>query len=119
MPFLLKNGTQSIALTVLHFGKEETVKVKINDKENHTYTVKDGMNTFDIPVAAVSKEEKVKVQASVGTKVYIDDYFVVKPVVYREFHLLHHSHTDIGYSHLQPEVVKIHNKNIDDALDND
>ncbi|MNQ05553.1 hypothetical protein D3C85_182910 [compost metagenome] len=116
-PFLLKNGTQSLTLTVLHFGKEETVKVKVNDKENHTYIVKDGMNTFDIPIAAVSKEEKVKVQATVGTKVYINDYFVVKPIVYREFHLLHHSHTDIGYSHVQPEVVKIHNKNIDDALE--
>jgi alpha-mannosidase len=117
MPFLLKNGTQSVALTVLHFGKNETVKVKVNDKENHTYTAKDGINSFDIPITAVSKEEKVKVQVSLGDKVFADDYYVVQPVVYREVHLLHHSHTDIGYSHLQPEVLKIHNKNIDDALE--
>ncbi|WP_281225282.1 glycoside hydrolase [Flavobacterium aquiphilum] len=117
MPFLLKDGTQSLALTVLHFGKEETVKVKINDKENHIYTVKNGMNSFDVPVAAVSKEEKVKVLATIGNKTYINDSYVVKPVIYRELHLIHHAHTDIGYSHLQPEVLKIHNKNIDDALE--
>jgi len=117
IPFLLKNGSQPLALTVLHFGKEETVKVKINDKENHIYTIKNGMNSFDVPITAVSKDEKVKVLATIGKKTYINDYFVVKPVVYREIHLLHHSHTDIGYSHLQPEVVKIHNKNIDDALE--
>ncbi|MBS7255766.1 glycoside hydrolase family 38 N-terminal domain-containing protein [Flavobacterium branchiicola] len=117
MPFLLKNGTQPLALTVLHFGKDQAVKVKINEKESYTYTAKDGINSFDIPVKAVTNEEKIKVEAWVGNKKFISDYFVVKPVVYREMHLLHHSHTDIGYSHLQPEIVKIHNKNIDDALE--
>lgn len=116
MPFLLKNGTQPIALTVLHFGKDQSVKVKINDKENYSYTAKDGINSFDIPVAAVNKEEKVKVRVIMGAKVFMDDYVTLKPVRYRELHLLHHSHTDIGYSDLQPEIVKIHNKNIVDAL---
>ncbi|MEG0850864.1 MAG: glycoside hydrolase, partial [Flavobacterium sp.] len=117
MPFLLKNGTQTLALSVLHFGKDETVNVKINAKENYTYTAKDGMNNFDIPIAAVTKDENIKVQVKLAGKTFIDDFFVVKPIVYREFHLLHHSHTDIGYSHLQPEIVKVHNKNIDDALE--
>ncbi|AOW10272.1 glycoside hydrolase family 38 N-terminal domain-containing protein [Flavobacterium gilvum] len=117
MPFLLKNGTQSIALTVLHFGKDENVKVKINDKENYSYNIKNGINYFDVPITAVAKEEKVKVQASIANKTYINDYFVVKPVVYRELHLIHHAHTDIGYSHIQPDVIKIHNKNIVDALE--
>ncbi|MCD0468689.1 glycoside hydrolase [Flavobacterium sp. JAS] len=116
MPFLLKNGTQPIVVTVLHFGKDEPVKVKINGKQEYSYIAKDGMNSFDVPIAAVNKEEKIKVEASVNNKIFVDDYFVVKPVVYRELHLLHHSHTDIGYSDLQPEILKIHNKNIDDAL---
>lgn len=116
VPFLLKNGKQSVVLTVLHFGKDETIKVKVNDKEDFSYIAKDGMNSFDVPITAVSKEEKVKVWATIGSKIFINDYFTVKPVVYRELHLLHHSHTDIGYSNLQPEVLKIHNKNIDDAL---
>lgn len=117
MPFLLKNGTQTLALSVLHFGKDETVNVKINEKENYTYTAKDGMNNFDIPIKAVTKDENIKVQVKLAGKTFIDDFFVIKPIVYREFHLLHHSHTDIGYSHLQPEIVKVHNKNIDDALE--
>ncbi len=33
-----------------------------------------------------------------------------------EFHIIHHSHNDIGYSHLQTEVAKIQTENIRSAL---
>ena len=33
-----------------------------------------------------------------------------------QFHIIHHSHNDIGYSHLQTEVERIQTKNIRDAL---
>ncbi len=32
------------------------------------------------------------------------------------FNIIHHSHNDIGYSHLQPEVEQIQNRNIRDAI---
>lgn len=35
----------------------------------------------------------------------------------RKIHLIHHSHNDIGYSHLQSEVERIQNNNIWKALD--
>ncbi|MFN5984528.1 MAG: hypothetical protein ACK479_13760 [Fluviicola sp.] len=38
---------------------------------------------------------------------------VVKPYT---FHIIHHSHNDIGYSHLQTEVEEIQNQNIYSAL---
>lgn len=38
----------------------------------------------------------------------------VKPYT---FHIIHHSHNDIGYSHLQAEVEEIQNHNIYSALD--
>ncbi|SMO71809.1 glycoside hydrolase family 38 N-terminal domain-containing protein [Solitalea koreensis] len=116
MPFLLKNGKQPIVITALHFGKDEPLKVKVNDKELYTFVVKEGVNNFDIPVAAVKKDDSVSVYALVQGKVLINSFVHLKPVVYRELNFIHHSHTDIGYSHLQPEVLKIHIKNIDDAL---
>ncbi len=55
MPFLLKNGKQPIELTALHFGENQTLQVKINNKESHSFVAKDGVNIFDIPVTACSK----------------------------------------------------------------
>ncbi|MFV8346998.1 glycoside hydrolase [Flavobacterium sp. ZB4P13] len=117
MPFLLKNGKQPIVLTALHFGKDEELKVKVNNKESYLFVMKDGVNNFDIPVNAVKKVDSVQFFASSGGKTLVNKFIRLKPVVYRELNFIHHSHTDIGYSHLQPEVLRIHLKNIDDALE--
>lgn len=115
VPFILKNGKQPVVLTALHFGKDEQLRVQVNHNENYSFIVKNGINRFDIPVNAVQKKDSVFIEASVG-KTVLNKYVQLKPVVHRVLHFIHHSHTDIGYSHLQPEVVKIHIKNIDDAL---
>lgn len=116
MPFLLKDGNQSIGLTVLHFGKTQPMEVVVNKKEKFSFVIKDGANTFDIPVKAVQQEDSVFIHIASGGKVLVSKFIGLKPVVYRVLHLIHHSHTDIGYSHLQPQVLKIHIKNVDDAL---
>lgn len=116
MPFLLKNGKQSLLLTALHFGKDEQLQIRVNNSQSYAFTVQHGMNSFDIPVDAVQKEDSVFVTAVVGGKTLVKQFFRVKPVVYREIYFIHHSHNDIGYSHLQPEVLRIQMKNIDDAL---
>ncbi|SHL99809.1 Glycosyl hydrolases family 38 N-terminal domain-containing protein [Chitinophaga jiangningensis] len=115
-PFLLKGGKQPIALTALHFGTPETLQVKVNNLQVATYNIKDGINRFDIPVTAVKQKDSVHIVVSNGKKVVADKFVTLLPVTYRELDLIHHSHTDIGYSHMQPEVLKIHLKNIDDAL---
>lgn len=115
-PFLLKNGQQPVTLTALHFGPARTYQVLVNNAK-HQFVVNDGLTYFDVPVAPVSTPDSVRISVLDGKKVLQDKYVQLKPVVPRELHLIHHSHTDIGYSHLQPEVLKIHLRNIDDALD--
>ncbi|MCU7548801.1 hypothetical protein OCK74_06710 [Chitinophagaceae bacterium LB-8] len=116
MPFILKNGKQPVVFTALHFGKDQQVRVQVNRKETFAFVLKNGVNSFDIPVNAVQKDDSVLIHVAANNVILVDKYIQLKPVTYRVLNFIHHSHTDIGYSHLQPEVLQIHIKNIDDAL---
>jgi len=115
-PFLLQNGKQPIALTALHFGTPQTIQISAGGKQVATYKIEDGVSHFDIPVDAVTHPDSIRIVVRDSKKILADKYVQLSPVTYREISLIHHSHTDIGYSHLQPDVLKIHLKNIDDAL---
>ncbi|MBK7434256.1 MAG: hypothetical protein IPI66_10365 [Chitinophagaceae bacterium] len=116
MPFLLKDGRQPIVLNALHFGKDQPISVTINNAETFSFILRNGINTFDVPVPAVQQTDSLSVTVRSRGRSPETRYVQLKPVRYRELHFLHHSHTDIGYSNLQPEVIAIHNRNIDDAL---
>ncbi|WP_205687077.1 glycoside hydrolase family 38 N-terminal domain-containing protein [Chitinophaga rhizosphaerae] len=115
-PFLLRNGKQPITLTALHFGMPRTFRV-VAGNATYSFVATDGLSTFDVPVTPVQRADSIRIKVLDGKKVITDKFVQLTPVIHRELHFIHHSHTDIGYSHLQPEVLKIHLKNIDDALD--
>jgi len=116
MPFILKDGRHSLMINALHFGKNENMLVKVNNKETHRFTITEGINSFDVPVKAVQKPDSILVQVFIAGKLFTTQKLLQQPVVQRSLYFIPHSHTDIGYSHMQPEVEQIHNKNIDDAL---
>ena len=116
MPFLLANGDQPLVLTALHFGKPQTIEVRAGSRPPVRFVAREGVNHFDVPLPAALHPDSVRVRITVGSKTLVNRYVHRQPVIHRELHFIHHSHTDIGYSHLQPEVEKIHNRNIDDAL---
>lgn len=114
-PFLLKNGKQPLSITVLHFGNKSTLHVSINNKENYSFPLTDGMNNFEAPFT-ITKNDSLHVLAQYDTTVLVNKNIPVTPIIQREIDLIHHSHTDIGYSALQTDVEKIHIKDIYDAL---
>lgn len=116
LPFLLKDGRQPLSVTVLHFGKKEILHALVNKKEAFSFQLDEGINNFEIPVTTVSKEDSVYVLVKYGDTILHDGYVQIAPVIKRIIYFIPHSHTDIGYSHLQSEVEKIHIRNICDAL---
>lgn len=113
-PFILKDGRRVINLTTLHFGKDQKITAKVNNQETYSFTMPDGVKSFEIPVHA--KENSVQLNVSSGKQELYKKTFGIEKVVPRTLYFIHHSHTDVGYSHLQAEVEKIHTKNIYDAL---
>jgi hypothetical protein len=49
-PFILKDGKRLITLTTLHFGPDQKITATIDGKDTHSFTIPDGIKTFDIPV---------------------------------------------------------------------
>jgi hypothetical protein len=62
--------------------------------------------------------DTLRFRAYVNGNTSIDSLIVfdLKPTKDLAFHLIHHSHNDIGYSHLQTDVAKIQTENIRSAL---
>lgn len=119
LPFILRGGgghAQPLELTVLHFGDTRKMKVEINKDIQKEFSVSNGFNVFYVPVSTVNKITNLLVKVKIDDIYSVDTSIIMKPVIYREIDLVHHAHTDIGYSHIQEDVIKIHNENIRRAL---
>ncbi len=119
LPFLLKtvNGEkQVLKFTVLHFGPDDTLAYSINDKRHPGLAVKNGFQVFEIPIDPVNGPVSLNIKADIGKDFHLERIVLMKPVKKMEIDLLHHSHTDIGYSHIQEEVIRIQDQNIREAL---
>lgn len=115
-PFILKDGKRVINLTTLHFGKQQKITAKINNKETFSFAMEDGIQSFEIPVSVSGKENSVLITVAADKKELYRKTLPIEAVIPRTLYFIHHSHTDVGYSHLQAEVAKIHTQNIYDAL---
>ncbi len=118
LPFLLRGAParQPLQCTVLHFGAPDTLRYRVDGGPEQRVPVRNGLQTFTIPVAAVAAPQTVVVEARIGRQLNVRRELPLRPVVRRDIYLVHHAHTDIGYSHYQEDVAAIHTQNIRDAL---
>lgn len=118
LPFVLRGGqnnTQPLRITILHFGLPATAVVSVG-KTKKQFDVRNGFNVFEMPVKTVSAKTNLDIHGVIANALSDDIKLVQKPIVYREIDLIHNAHTDIGYSHIQEDVIKIHNDNISAAI---
>ena len=108
--------TQPLQLTVMHFGGPSKLKVE-GPFHERTFEIRNGLQTIETPITLVRSPGRMSVRAWIDGRLLIDATIETKPVIHRDVYLVHHSHTDIGYSHLQAEVEKIQNNNIWKALE--
>ena len=120
LPFLLKtNNSKKIPLlfSVLHFGNPSNIVITINGITQEKHRIVNGINSFEIAVDTVSHKTDLLINAQIGTQLSVQKQLSIYPVTKRKIYFLHNAHTDIGYSHIQEEVAKIHTENIYDALE--
>ena len=65
-----------------------------------------GNQSLELRLPAVEQDRTLTLQVDVGGKTVLSRSVVQKPVPKLDVFLLPHSHVDIGYTALQPEVEK-------------
>jgi len=93
------------------------IAFSISGKEIQKDSVKKGNNLLLLTIPSVSSSKKITVSLK-GNKDLDGSYEVtVTPVKKWELYMVQHSHTDIGYTRPQSEILAEHMRYIDYALD--
>jgi hypothetical protein len=113
---ILKGGRRLLSPDVSHLGLAVPVTVEAAGQEVHRGELGPGHTRMAIAVPeGVTGSVHVKVAASGET--LLDETVALSPVAPRTFHLIPHSHVDIGYSDPQPEVERKQWRNLRDAVE--
>lgn len=118
-PVLFKEGGKSFQQLIASYRSDKIGKI-VFTKEGKELLKADlikGNNKFLLTIPAVSKESKITIAAKINdtpSKKYVVK--VVKPKQW-EIYFVQHSHTDIGYTRPQSEILAEHMRYIDYALD--
>lgn len=92
-------------------------KLRIHTRSGlYTATVRQGYNSLRLPAFPPEITGTDTIRCIIDDRYSLNLKVELKPVREFAFAIIHHSHNDIGYSHLQSEVAAIQTRNISDAI---
>jgi alpha-mannosidase len=118
-PAILKQGTERLQLVeaaIFYFGDSVVSSIYANGKLLKTAPLRFGYNAVNLGLHPVDKPTKVNLKVTAG-KFNIENTVMLNPVKKWKIDLVQHSHTDIGYTRSQTEILAEHLRYIDYALD--
>ena len=118
-PVLFKEGSKSFQQVVASYTAEKDGKIVItkDGKEQLNADLKKGKNRFLLTVPAVTKPKTVSFSAKIDDGAAQTYTLTLVPPKKWEIYFVQHSHTDIGYTRPQSEILAEHMRYIDYALD--
>lgn len=106
----------SISIDFIHVGKKANAKVSIGELEGEI-ELTTGFNKMELYLTKVDAEQEFTADIQIEGKAHQKKIFQLKPVKEWEIYLVQHTHTDIGYTRPQTEILPEHLRYIDNALD--
>ncbi|RDY61572.1 glycoside hydrolase family 38 C-terminal domain-containing protein [Flagellimonas nanhaiensis] len=105
----------TIRFNIIHLGPPTSVDIMV-DNDQKQFPLKPGLNELDFTIPRVQQPSTAVAKITRGNRVE-EKVIDLKPVKEWTVHLVQHSHTDIGYTRQQSEILAEHLRYIDDALD--
>lgn len=111
-----KENYQALRLDITHYDEPVNAVISIG-KQKINKTLSFGFNQFYLEVPLISVPKKENVQIQVGNQLIANEFFNLKPVSPKTIYLIHHSHVDIGYTHVQKEVEDLQCGHLENAIE--
>jgi len=118
-PVLFHKEGKLVQQILADFKSEKTSGIEffLSGKQIHKTEVKKGDNLILLTIPAVSTSKKINISIKGDADLAGSYPFTITPVKKWEVYLVQHSHTDIGYTRPQSEILAEHMRYIDYALD--
>lgn len=113
--FAKASGKQIIKLNYPHIGATKDAVVNYGKHELKT-EVSFGENYIDLPIDRIKKNKKLTITLTVGSESYTCDV-KLKPARNWDVNFIQITHTDIGYTRPQTDILSDHIRFIDYVLD--
>ena len=108
---------QPVAVQIANWGKMQTVDLLIDGKNVEKISLVNGINAIETSVPEVKTEKDIEIAVSAKSKIISQTSFKAFPVTSRTVYLVQHTHTDIGYTKPQTEILAEHIRYIDYAIE--
>lgn len=112
---LKSNGKQLVKVSYSHFGSPQPITLRLENitlKKNAVF----GTNEFEIPITPATEKREVPVTIQIGDET-LSHTIELLPVRKWEANFMQMTHTDIGYTRPQTDILSEHVRFIDYVLD--
>ncbi|MCB9286549.1 MAG: glycosyl hydrolase family 38 [Lewinellaceae bacterium] len=99
-----------------HLGEKNSCEVRIGNNIATT-TLLPGHNSLELKLPAVEEPTNFTAEIKIGDKPVQKQTFTLEPVKEWTVYMVQHTHTDIGYTRPQTEILPEHLRYLDYALD--
>ncbi len=106
---------QQLRFSLVHLGDPQKLNIQIAD-QNYKKIIPTGYSNMRVPVPVVKVPTTVPVKVMEGKKLLFEEEFTLQPAIPYEIYLIHHSHVDIGYTHVQEEVEQMQWDHLEKAV---
>ena len=119
LPALYKSDSglqQRVWINIVHEGDVEPIVLQLGEVTKKV-KLHSGENNFYIEIPEVSQAQEDVLTVKQGREILYTEPIKINPVRHWQMNLVQHTHTDIGYTRSQMEILAEHLRYIDYALD--